>query len=243
MRSLLYLLLLTISIAANAQRKQLKVVVCLYDRIDFSTDFPLSEVGFINNVEGTEVYDSLIAIFRNQLNAQKSDAVDFEVLTPQESYYFSQKGKRYQMSNPSRRGIDLSDISDREYWVFMNNHQADFILFVNYYDISKYRITEEEMEAFKRRVSAEELFYLEGSSTRRRPFYSQHLIDFDIFNSNKNRLLSKGRYPIPQTPYEAQSLVKKGLGFSEVSKSYKQLAKKLEQYVLKAFEEQRAAEQ
>jgi hypothetical protein len=243
MRILLYLFLLTIGTAATAQKKQLKVVVCLYDRIDFTTDFPLSEIGFVNNIADTDVYDSLTAIFRNQMNLLKSKAVDFEVLSPQESYYFSQKGKRYQMSNPSRKGIDLSGISDREYGVFMNNHQADFILFINYYSINKYRIPEDEMEAFKRRITAEELFYLEGSSNRRRPFYSQHLIDFDIFDANKNRLLSKGRYAIPRTPYEAQSLVKKGLGFSEIGKSYRQLAKKLEQEILKSAEEQRATEQ
>ncbi len=222
----------------SAQKATTRVVVCLYERLDFNTDFPISEIGDINKIDELLVYDSLRSLLGGQLAEFSSQEVVFEVLTPNESYYFEQKGLKKEMSNPSRKGIDLNSISDREFWVFMNNHQADYLLFVNYYQIDKFRVDDEQMEILKRTIPS---FYLVSAlSERKAPKYSEHLIDFDVFDVNKQRILSFGNFGIPILKFKPETMALKGLDFYTIKKTYRNLAKKLWEELTLAIEEQRA---
>ena len=80
------------AIHLSAQKPTINVVVCLYERIDFNTDYPLTEIGNINEVDESKVYDSLIALLGKQFELYSNRNVQFEVLTPEQSYYFTQKG-------------------------------------------------------------------------------------------------------------------------------------------------------
>lgn len=241
MKCLLIGFLLSLSVNVLAQKSTVRVVVCLYERIDFNTDYPLSELGEINNIDDLKVYDSLIKLLGSQLTLFSNRDVVYEVLNQQESYYFTQKAKKYEMSNPSRKGIDLSNISYREFAVFMDNHKADYILFINYYSIDKYRIDENTMELLKRTTSSQSLPLL--MANRSRPFYSEHLIDFDVFDQNKNLFFSKGRFASPIVKYDPSTLNDKGLDFKTIKKSYKELANKIWQEIAKEVEESRAKEE
>lgn len=226
MNRILTVFFLLISLGLSAQQPPTKVMVCLYERIDFSTDFPLTEIGNINAIGELEVYDSLTALLSAVLERYSSMSIVFDVLSPEQSYYFTKRATKSDLDNPSHYGIDLSSINNREYSVFMNQHNADYVLFVNYYSIKKYRIPEADMEAFKRVVSPDELYLIEQVS-KKRPIYSEHLIDFDFYDQYKNRFLSKGRYAIPILRYNPRTLGKKGLDFETIEKTYGELANKL----------------
>lgn len=110
-------------------------MVCLYERIDFNTDFPLAEIGNINTISELEVYDSLTSLLSIVLERYRSTSIVFDVLTPEQSYYFTKRATKSDLDNPSHYGIDLSSINNREYALFMNQHNADYVLFINYYSI------------------------------------------------------------------------------------------------------------
>ncbi len=226
MNGILTAFFLLLSLVLSAQQPPTKVMVCLYERIDFNTDFPLAEIGNINTISELEVYDSLTSLLSIVLERYRSTSIVFDVLTPEQSYYFTKRATKSDLDNPSHYGIDLSSINNREYALFMNQHNADYVLFINYYSIKKYRIPEADMEAFKRVVSPDELYLIEEVA-KKRPIYSEHLIDFDIYDQYKNRFLSKGRYVIPIVRYNPRTLGKKGLDFETIEKTYGQLVNKL----------------
>ena len=102
MKHLLIVFSFLLATNLSAQKATTRVVVCLYERLDFNTDFPISEIGDINKIDELLVYDSLRSLLGGQLAEFSSQEVVFEVLTPNESYYFEQKG----LKKESRNGYD-----------------------------------------------------------------------------------------------------------------------------------------
>lgn len=160
----------------NLHAQKQKIIVVPYTRFQFVSEYNLSEIATINNVTEQEVFNQYTNGLSDAFLSYKNDQFEFEIIS--EIDYLSLKklvkydiekfkGRKYNASNLSLVEVDkLAEI--------LNQHQAKYILFINWYAIQKNVHT----------------VYV-GDNNKRYPF-SAHKIDFDVYNNKKEKMIGKG---------------------------------------------------
>lgn len=205
MRKVVVFVLLCLPIFAPAQVQESEaihakktILIVPFNRFEFHTEYPLHEIADANEVGKYEVFDLYRNNFLNTIATHECTAFRFKVinavnlsfLTYRVSYEDDKK-YGYYASNLSRLTVaDLQRI--------MHTYNADYILFVNLYQVKK------------------EIFFGMGKASLGAPF-SSHFIDFDIYNAQKERLGWQQRYEI-ENLLTTESLARKGLHSSDLKK-------------------------
>lgn len=173
-RFVLLMLFLGLNQLTIAQKQ--KILVVPYTRFQFVSEYNLSEIAQINDVTEQEVFNQYTKSLSDAFSTYKNEQFEFEMIA--EIDYLSLKkfvkydiekfkGKKYNASNLSLVEADkLAEI--------LNQHQATYIMFINWYAIQKNVHT----------------VYV-GDNNKRYPF-SEHKIDFDVYNNKKEKIIGKG---------------------------------------------------
>ena len=173
-RFVLLMLFLGLNLLTIAQKQ--KILVVPYTRFQFVSEYNLSEIAQINNVTEQEVFNQYTNGLSEAFLSYKNDQFEFEMIA--EIDYLSLKkllkydigkfkGRKYNASNLNLVEVDkLAEL--------LNQHQATYIMFINWYAIQKNVHT----------------VYI-GDNNKRYPF-SEHKIDFDVYNNKKEKIIGKG---------------------------------------------------
>lgn len=160
------------SIFAQKQR----IIVVYYDRFQFVSQYPIEEIAAANQVETSTVFAEYQKSITTAFTTFDNDKFEFIPL-PSITYLSLRKQTKYQLekfNGKKYNATNLSLLSMENFQNLLQQHQADFILFVNWYRIEKNAHTA----------------YV-GDNNKRYPF-SLHTIDFDVYNNKKEKIIGKG---------------------------------------------------
>lgn len=216
MKGLITFLLVSMQLVSFGQFDKRKVLVVVYDRIDFSTDYSLNEIARANSIRGDEVYDTLINSLLNVLEAIDNGNISFSQVSEGEYQFIQSKIEKVAMKKPSRQGVVLDNISNKEFNYLLSKNNADFVLFINYYQFEKVRVPEDEKEGLARKL----LETQNSGSIEGRLFYSRHLLDFEVYTKDKKRVLAKGRYELPMPGINVKNYKYEGKDVASIKMGY-----------------------
>jgi hypothetical protein len=168
------MLLFYSGLAQTSNKK--RVLVVPPSRFEFVSEFPLEEIAEKNETTSARVFliyeKALLACFEEYHDENfEFVPVSAEGLAPYKKLfkysYGKFKGKRY-------NAVDLKGFSEKDFATFLEKFDADFVVFITWYDIQK--------ESFTRK----------GKHQKRVP-YAGHYLDFDIYNFFKQQVSGLGR--------------------------------------------------
>jgi len=187
----LLLLLLSFVIIQSSFAQKKRILVVLYDRFQFVSQYPLEEIAAVNQVELSEVFNEYQKNTLEAFTGFSNDSVEFVPL-PLITYLSLRKQTKYQLdkfNGKKYNATNLSLLSLENFHDILQQQQADFILFVNWYNIEKNAHT----------------VYV-GDNNKRYPF-SQHKIDYDVYNQQKQKVIGKGNVKINCGQFPSAELV------------------------------------
>ncbi|MBX2960329.1 MAG: hypothetical protein KF732_10275 [Flavobacteriales bacterium] len=207
-----FVFLLNIGFNNTFYAQKQRVIVVPYDRFQFVSQYPLDEIATANQVQQSEVFtvyqQNLIESFLSFNNQE----IEFVGLTPIEQLALRKKTK-YQLEKfkgKKYNATNLNLLSEQDFKNLLEQHQANYILFVNWYAIEK----------------SVHIAYV-GDNNKRYPF-SLHLLDFDVYNKEKVKILGKGNVKLYCGEFPSNQLIEeKSLKASSLKSCYKQLVSDL----------------
>lgn len=199
----LLLLLLLVSEFLSAQNQRILVVP--YTRFQFVSDFKLEELAQINEVEPSDVYKTYVEALNNTLLSASNEQVSFIPIEPQK-YNEVKKYIRYNLDKFNGRNYSASNLSllpDESYKTLLEEHNATHILFINWYNITKSVHTT----------------YVGDRNKRQK--YSTHVMDYDVYNQYKIRIIGKNKAALDCGDFPSASMISnKSLKASELNPCY-----------------------
>lgn len=175
--SILFFLSFFSGIAQENNKK--KVLVIPYNRFDMVSEFELDTIASKNDISVSEVFlnyqKTLLSAFETLENENfEFVALKHNTITPYKNLIKYEsgkfKGKRYNSAN-------LKDFKEEDFSKFLEMHNADFVVFITWYQIKK--------ESFVR-----------SGEHRKRVDYAGHYFDYDVFNLFKQRVVGEGRVKV-----------------------------------------------
>jgi len=176
-KSAIIFLFVLISFVALAQTSNKKrVLVVPYGRFEFVSEYSLEEIAEKNKTTANNVFLIYQKAILNAFEKHEDEnfefvAVDMKTIIPYQKFikykYDKFNGKQYYAS-------DLKTFPTADFTAFLESQQADFVLFLTWYDIKK--------QSFTRNRKHE-----------KRKSYAGHYIDFDIYNLFKEKIVGKGK--------------------------------------------------
>lgn len=201
-----FLIVNSLSTTLYAQTQ--KVLIVPYTRFQFISEFSLEEIASKNNVNADEVFTIYQESLNNAFSSFKSEQFSF-VPIDAESYNEIKKYIRYNIDKHNGRKYNASNLTLLPLDSFketLKKQNATYIMFINWYNISKSVHT----------------VYIGDRNKRAK--YSTHLIDYDIYDLEKNRVHGKGNSPLKCGDFPSDSVVShKSLNASELTICYKSL--------------------
>jgi hypothetical protein len=177
-------LLLTFSIysqtdqLADDKTEKKKILVIPYVRLEFHTDIPITEIATINKISSNEVYKLYVNTFIETLQSSGDD--NFEFITP-EGYDLNklQAKIRYDYNKKeSYYAVSLNKIAQEDFKALLEKYHADLIVFINWYRIKKSTV------------------HVSNVGGKLRKPFTNHYIDFDIYDKFKRKIFGTGKYLI-----------------------------------------------
>lgn len=201
---------LVASLSSSLFAQSKRVLVVPYTRFQFVSEFSLEEIAMHNDVKSDEVF----SVYQSELNTAFTG---YENLTfipiSSEDYGEIKKFIRYNIDKFKGRKYNASNLSllpDEAYKSLLEENNASYILFINWYKISK---------------SVHTVYV---GDRNKRTKYSTHLIDYDIYNREKVKISGKANYPLKCGDFPTQSVINhKSLNAKELTVCYKSLLDEL----------------
>lgn len=199
----LFLLLILSVEFLSAQNHRILIVP--YTRFQFVSDFKLEELAKINEVEPSEVYKTYVEELNNTLVASSNQQVSFVPIEPQE-YTEIKKYIRYNLDKFNGRNYSASNLSllpEDNYKALLIKHNATHVIFINWYNITK----------------SVQTTYIGDRNKRQK--YSTHLMDYDVYNQNKIRVIGKTKAALDCGDFPSESIISnKSLKAKELKSCY-----------------------
>jgi hypothetical protein len=218
MKKIVTLLLLLIHFVSFSQTTKKKVLVVLYDQVDFSTNISLEAVANNNSMKSYKVYDSLITMLNNTLSNYDGEEIIFEPMPLGEKNFINANTSKSYVKKPTHFGVSLDKISNKEFNYILTKNDADFVLFVNFYQFLKQGVPKYDKEMLEMRLA--KLNLPKDAISNRRIYYSKHLVDFEVFGKDKKLLLAKRKFRIPLPPINHLNYKHEGKDFETILNGY-----------------------
>ena len=177
MKHILSILLITLFYSGVAQTSNKKrVLVIPPSRFEFVSEFSTEEIGKINGLTSAEVFvayeKTLLTSFKGY-NDENFEfvPVDAEGLLPYKRMFSYKYGK---FKRKQYNAVDLKNFSEESFTKLLEKYNADFVIFITWYDIQK--------ESFTR-----------GGKHSKRGDYAGHYLDIDIYNLFKQQVVGTAR--------------------------------------------------
>lgn len=211
MKWILFILVGFISFSGFSQSANKKrILVIPYNRMEFDSEFSLEEIAEINKIETSEVFQKYQEMIIHSFTNYSDENFEFVsvnklVLKPLKRYIKYEYGK-YQKKKYYATNLNLLDTQD--FTQLMNYHKADFVLFINWYDIDKESV-------------------IAPSEKKKRKVYAGHYIDYDIYNLFKQKVLAQGKEEAKMQIPLGELIPYKSLRLIELKEGYKYLASQI----------------
>ncbi len=217
MRKLFIFLFFVQATIVFAQTQKQKVLVCFFNDLNFETKYPSTKIAEINKMESNNIVDSLQFTFMKGLQKVNSETFEFIALKDFENNYFVKKASINFQKKPIHYHRDLNNIPLNEFQFLLNKYEADAIVFINHYLITKARVSDEAQSLFMldaARLNAS--VYLDS----KRISYSRHYIDFDIYNFEMEEIDFTGDYLLEFPRLNLDNYQSNGLDFLTLERTY-----------------------
>lgn len=178
---------LILSVFAQKQR----VIVVGYDRFQFVSQYPLDEIAKVNQMESSAVFTEYQKSTIEAFTSFSNDNFEFVALQNFQ-YLVLRKQIKYQLDKfdgKKYNATNLSLLSLENFQNLLQQYQADFILFVNWYSIEKNVHTA----------------YV-GDNNKRFPF-SLHKLDYDVYNKEKTKVIGKGNIELQCGQFPSDEMI------------------------------------
>ena len=181
------------------------VLVVPYHRFEFHTEYPIEEIAKQNGIDKSLVFNmyqgkllSTLAEYRcEHYRFRIINAANLDYLQRRVSYEAERKPVNYYASN-------LGLLQESDLQRIMNTYDAEYILFLNLYSIRK------------------ETIIGIGRGESNMPF-SSHLMDFDLYDASKQKLLWAHKFEIPPLK-TSESIGHKGLRVTDLTTGFEAVA-------------------
>lgn len=188
-RVILLLLSLGSSLISVAQKQ--KILVVPYTRFQFVSEYQLTELASINGVGSQEVYTEYTSGLKTALTSYKSEQFEFEMISELD-YLSIKKQVKYDIEKFNGRKYNSSNLSlleTEKLAEILTQNNTQYIMFVNWYAIQKNVHTT-----------------YTGDNNKRNPF-SLHKLDFDVYNSKKEKIIGKGNVKLNCGDFPSATMV------------------------------------
>ncbi len=181
----------------------LNILLVPYNRFNFHTEYKLSEIAEVNQIESKEVYNAFLGTLLKELVYNDSN-LHFKVVDQSDLAFFM---KNVNYSFDARKGYtscNINPIPASEWENILDYYEADAIMFLTVYRIKS---TSKSMA---------------GSQSGRMPF-SKHYIDYEMRGFDKSRTDVFGTFEFP-LEINGTVLSSKGLKLTYLADAYEEFA-------------------
>lgn len=192
--------------------QQKKVLVVPFTRFQLDSEFKIEELDKFNEGSSAEVYDQYVKCLEKAFNNFNDELVSFEVLsgadyTQNKKFIRCNLGK-FKGKNYNQSSLKLFD--KEQYSELLKSYDADLLLTVNWYSIDK----------------AIHTVFIGDRNKRMK--YSQHKLDYDVYDMKQERILGKGNQKLFCGDFPSESIINsKSLNASELAPCYGELIQDL----------------
>lgn len=213
--SIFLVILFYTGIAQISNKK--RVLIIPPSRFEFISAFDLDKIAEKNNIKTSEVFltyeKALLSSFENYSDENfEFVAINSEGL---KSYKRLIKYKLGKFKGRNHNAVDLSRFSEAVFTKFLQQYNADFVIFITWYDIKKQNFSRSGMKRVK---------------------YAAHFLDYDIYNLFKQQVVGmakvKAEAPEPNDLQASFSLLR----IKEVSVAYENFIGKIIEQLNKPIE-------
>lgn len=187
-----------------AQKK--RVLVVPYTRFQFVSEFKLEEIAQQNNTSANNVFDLYQKELNDVFSSFQHEEIEFVYITANDYHKYRRfikynidkfKGKKYNASN-------LSVFPTENYTDLLASNNAQYIVFINWYNIQK------------------SVFTTYTGDRNKRNKYSSHSLDYDVYNKEKIKISGKGNVELNCGDFPSASMIAhKSLNAEELKLCYK----------------------
>jgi hypothetical protein len=205
--------------AQTASKK--KVLVIPASQFEFVTEFELQEIAELNDVTTSQVFLTVEKTLLNAFDSYTDEnfefvPVDAVGLKPYKKLIKYEYGK---FDKKHYNGVDLTRFSEVDFTKLLEHYDADFVVFITWYDIQK--------ESFTRK-----------GKHLKRASYAGHYIDFAIYNLFQQQIagMAKVKAAVATEPNDLEVSFK-FLRMKEVELGYHNFINKVVEQLNKPIEE------
>jgi len=165
----LFLIVITVlGIAQNSNKK--RVLVIPPSRFEFASEFDLKKIAEKNEVAPSEVFLTYEKALLNAFENYKDENFEFVSIDSDglKTYKKFIKYKAGKFNGRNYNAVDLNRFSEENFTKFLEQYQADFVIFITWYDIQKQNYSRSGIKRVK---------------------YAAHFLDFDVYNLFKQQVV------------------------------------------------------
>jgi len=213
----IFLTVLTVAgIAQNSNKK--RVLVIPPSRFEFVTKFDLQKIAEKNDIAPSDVFLTYEKALLNSFESYKDENFEFVSIDSEglKAYKHFIKYKDGKFNGRNYNAVDLTRFSEEDFTKFLEQYQADFVIFITWYEIQKHNYSRSGIKKVK---------------------YAAHYFDFDIYNLFKQHVVGKAKIkaeaPEPNDLQASFSLLR----VKEVSLAYANFIEKVVEQLNKPIEQ------
>jgi len=222
MKNILSILLLVIVYSGFAQTSNKKrVLVIPASQFEFVTEFDLQLIAKLNEITASKVFLTYEKALLNSFESYNDEnfefvPVDAAGLKPYKRLIKYEYGK---FDKKHYNGVNLKNFSEADFTKLLGHYDADFVVFITWYDIQK--------EGFTRK-----------GKHLKRASYAGHYIDFAIYNLFKQQIagVAKAKADVATEPNDLEVSFK-FLRIKEVELGYVNFISKVVNQINKPIEQ------
>ena len=166
--SILLTAITVVGIAQNSNKK--RVLVIPPSRFEFVSEFDLNKIAEKNEITPSEVFLTYEKALLNSFENYKDENFEFVSINSDglKTYKKFIKYKAGKFNGRNYNAVDLNRFSEENFTKFLEQYQADFVIFITWYDIQKQNYSRSGIKRVK---------------------YAAHYIDFDVYNLFKQQVV------------------------------------------------------
>lgn len=182
-----------------------KVLLVPFDRFEMHTEFSLKEINEINHLEKDQFYQELLQNFTAAFETYSGNGITYKNIEQEHWKQFKFKANYKYVQKEAHYGCDFSEFDLGDYQELLDEYNCTYLLVIPWYKIQE----------SKEKVKTKEV--------RRIGLYSEHQIDFDIFNRDQERIYYEALKKFKAKATEA-NLKYKGLRLKDMIPTYSKIA-------------------
>ena len=147
------------------------ILVVPFDRFEMHSEFTLEELNRINHLEKDQFYQEMLQNFTVAFETYNGNGLKYKIINNEDWKQFKFKSTYTYIQKEAHFGCDLNAYEVTDYQELLDRYNSSYLVVIPWYKIIEH----------KEKLKTEDSKRLMG-------LYSMHLIDYDIFNRNKDRV-------------------------------------------------------